>query len=123
MADINDIVSKQAVQGILDANKALQETAKSLDSVIAENEKLKKHLALFDEATGEKYHAAVSAAVDKLDFDILYFQRNYRALRQPRFKAVYAAMSPKARLKFRLDQFFPGLMNLYDKMKKKHGQL
>ncbi len=93
------------------------------EAYVRHEQKLKKHLALFDEATGEKYHAAVSAAVDKLDFDILYFQRNYRALHQPRFKAVYAAMSPKARLKFRLDQFFPGLMNLYDKMKKKHGQL
>ena len=53
MADINDIVSKQAVQGILDANKALQETAKSLDSVIAENEKLKKQLDETAKATND----------------------------------------------------------------------
>lgn len=64
MADINDIVFKQAVQGILDANKALQETAKSLDSVIEKNEKLKKQLD--ETATGTNDLAVKSTAYTKI---------------------------------------------------------
>src|SRR5574344_438191 len=53
MADINEIVSAKAVQSIIDANNALQGTAKQLTAVIDVNEKLQKQLDEAAKATNE----------------------------------------------------------------------
>ena len=63
----------------------------------------------FDEETGGKWHDAVEDAVLKDEFEILWYRRDRRGMRQRKYRALYRDLSLRTRAGLLARQLLPGL--------------